>query len=40
MVGEEAATGSLISENQMVCASKTCSTARLKPPYPLNRDSL
>lgn len=28
------ATGSLISENQMVSALKTCSTARSRPPYP------
>lgn len=32
------ATGSLISENQTVRASKTSSTARSRPPYPENSD--
>lgn len=34
------ATGSLISENQIVCPPVACSTARSRPPYPENNDPI
>lgn len=34
------ATGWLISDDQMVWALKACSTARSRPPYPLNSDPI